>query len=428
MSEPPPGAVPGYSPKEDVLKVLAVGLSLLVCTLVLNAGVVEEHSGAALLALFFLRYAGIIFEETLAFNKAGVALVMAALLWTVRAVASPAGAVGDGLQHSMAEVSQVLFFLLGAMTIVETVDAHQGFRVIASAIEVSASSTRKLMWLLAGVTFLMSSVLDNFTTTVVLVSLLRKLTPSDDQRRFLGAVVVLAANAGGAWTPIGDVTTTMLWIGGQITTLPTMRDLLLPSIASVAIPLALFSFFNEEAKGDSEVAPMEASAAGPAAMAPRADLVLGVGLAALLFAPLFNAATGLPPFLGMLAGLGALWMTTDVLHAGEPQRESFKVSSALERIDTESVLFFLGIIMSVAALDDAGLLRALAAWLDAHVPSQVVVAAALGFVSAVLDNVPGGVPGGHPRVLGAGGAFGTSSHGMFLNCHGIAGNDGRPKA
>ena len=239
--------------------------------------------------------------------------------------------VGDGLEHSLGEVSQVIFFLLGAMTIVETVDAHQGFRMVTSAI--STSSTRKLMWLVGGVTFFMSSVLDNLTTTIVMVSLLRKLTPSDDQRRFLGAIVVLAANAGGAWTPIGDVTTTMLWIGGQISTVPTMRDLLLPSIASVAIPLALFSFLNEETKG--EVEQTEASTAGPAAMAPRANLVLGVGLAALMFAPVFKATTGLPPYMGMLAGLGALWMMTDAIHAGEPQREPLKVSRALERIDTE---------------------------------------------------------------------------------------------
>lgn len=216
-------------------------------------------------------------------------------------------------------MSEIIYFLLGAMTIVEVVDAHQGFKIITDVINTRSRNT--LMWLIGGVTFFMSAVLDNLTSTIVMVSLLRKLCPDPETRKFLGAVVVIAANAGGAWTPIGDVTTTMLWINGQISTVPTMRDLLLPSAVSLLVPMLLISKFADEVKGEFA---KEDTVSESDAMAPRGKLVFAAGVGALLFVPVFKASTGLPPYLGMLTGLGAMWLLTDVIHFNE-KRQTLQV-------------------------------------------------------------------------------------------------------
>ncbi|GJM99683.1 hypothetical protein PR202_ga16814 [Eleusine coracana subsp. coracana] len=208
------------------------------------------------------------------------------------------------------------------------------------------------------VTFFLSSVLDNLTSTIVMVSLIRKLVPPSEYRKLLGGVVVIAANAGGAWTPIGDVTTTMLWIHGQITTLKIMQGLFIPSVVSLAVPLALMSL-TSEANGSSQ---KSSSFLSSEKMAPRGKLVLAVGVGALVFVPAFKALTGLPPYMGMLLGLGILWILTDAIHYGEPERQTLKVPQALSRIDTQGILFFLGILLSVGS--------------------------AIGVVSAVVDNVP----------------------------------------
>ena len=220
------------------------------------------------------------------------------------------------LSESLSDVSGIIFFLLGAMTIVEVVDAHQGFKLITDAVRTRSKGT--LMWLVGTITFFMSAVLDNLTSTIVMVSLLRKLCPDPSTRKLLGAVVVIAANAGGAWTPIGDVTTTMLWISGQVSTLPTMRDLFLPSVVAAVLPMALIGRFADEVKGDFREEDM---AADPMPMAPRGTIVFAAGIAALVFVPVFKSATGLPPYLGMLAGLGSIWLLTDVIHLNEERRQ-----------------------------------------------------------------------------------------------------------
>lgn len=233
-------------------------------------------------------------------------------------------------------------------------------------------------------TFFLSSILDNLTSTIVMVSLLRKLAPPSEYRKLLGAVVVIAANAGGAWTPIGDVTTTMLWIHGQVSTLPTMKDLFLPSVVSLAVPLALLSLTSEvNGKGQNS-----AEVLASEQMAPRGQLVFAVGLGALVFVPVFKALTGLPPYMGMLLGLGVLWIITDAIHYGESERQRLKVPQALSRIDTQGALFFLGILLSVSSLEAAGILRELANYLDAHIPSTELIASSIGVVSAIIDNVP----------------------------------------
>ncbi|KAL6010418.1 Sodium/proton antiporter 1 [Asimina triloba] len=232
--------------------------------------------------------------------------------------------------------------------------------------------------------FVLGSVLDNLTSTIVMVSLLRKLVPPSEYRKLLGAVVVIAANAGGAWTPIGDVTTTMLWIHGQISTLQTMKDLFVPSVVSLSVPLALMSL-TSEVNGNG---PESSNVLASEQMAPRGQLVFAVGFGALLFVPIFKAVTGLPPYMGILLGLGVLWILTDAIHFGESERQKLKVPQALSRIDTQGALFFLGILLSVSSLEAAGILREIANYLDAHVPNVELIASAVGVVSAIIDNVP----------------------------------------
>jgi Na+/H+ antiporter NhaD/arsenite permease-like protein len=384
-----------------------------------------RNQALALSGVFVLGYSGIIFEEFFSFNKSGVALLTAVGMWSVRAAGAPSEAVlNASLSECLADVSQIVFFLIGAMTVVETVDAHAGFKLVTDVI--GKRNRLQLLWLVGGITFCMSAVLDNLTSTIVMVSLLRKLVKDPEQRKMLGAVVVIAANAGGAWTPIGDVTTTMLWINGQITTLATMRDIFLPAAVSLLVPLALLSTDKELVEEPAAIAPRatavpalrgaatrisldddERAAMGGGmgalsgsgsgsdemggegdVMAPRATLVFAAGVAALVFVPVFKTATGLPPYMGMLFGLGSLWLLTDAIHYGEPDRAQLKVPEALSRIDTQGVLFFLGILLSVSSLDSAGVLKQLATFLDAHIPSIELIAVAIGFVSAVIDNVP----------------------------------------
>lgn len=348
----------------------------------LNDDWLQDHAALAMTGVFVLGYAGIIFEETLEFNKSGVALLTAVSLWTLRAAtAGEPHLAYEELEYHLSDVSSIIFFLIGAMSIVETVDAHGGFKLVTD--NINTKKTKDLVWLIGGITFFMSAILDNLTSTIVMVSLLRKLISDKDQRLVLGAIIVIAANAGGAWTPIGDVTTTMLWINGQISTVATMRDLFLPSLVSLAVPLALASKAAED-MGDVE--PPEG--AGSMEMAPKGEVVFGAGVASLVFVPVFKTLTGLPPYLGMLLGLGAVWTLTDAIHAGQPDREQYKVPTALTKIDTQGTLFFLGILLSIASLESAGILKDLATWLGDNVPSLDLIATAIGLASAVIDNVP----------------------------------------
>lgn len=369
-----------YQPKTDFLKALAVFAAAGTGALAINHSWVAANQDVAMALLFGIGYAGIIFEESLAFNKSGVGLLMAVSLWVIRSIGAPSTEVAvSELSHASAEVSEIVFFLLGAMTIVEIVDAHQGFKLVTD--NITTRKPRTLLWVVGFVTFFLSSILDNLTSTIVMVSLLRKLVPPSEYRKLLGAVIVIAANAGGAWTPIGDVTTTMLWIHGQISTLQTMKDLAIPSAISLAVPLALMSLTSEvNGKGQTP------NVLATEQMAPRGKLVFSVGIGALIFVPVFKALTGLPPYMGILLGLGVLWVLTDAIHYGESER--LKVPQALSRIDSQGALFFLGILLSVSSLEAAGILRELANYLDAHIPNIELIASAIGAVSAIIDNVP----------------------------------------
>jgi len=288
--------------------------------------------------------------------------------------------VVHALDESLAEIAQIVFFLVGAMSIVETVDAHKGFSIVTDKIQ--TTSKRELLVIVSALSFALSAVLDNLTTTIVMCSLLTKLVTDEDKetRMKLGGMVVIAANAGGAWSPIGDVTTTMLWIGGQVTVGPLVANVLLPSIMCTAVAVAI-----ESAKlGDSapiSVPPPEKS------IKPRGqNLIFGVGVGGLLFVPIFKSVTHLPPVAGMLLSLGALWSITDRLHGEDAPK--LKMPESLKRIDTAGCLFFMGILMAVSAMQEAGVLKSLSEFLATLVSSDALLATVIGAASAVIDNVP----------------------------------------
>ncbi|KAL1219049.1 Sodium/proton antiporter 2 [Cardamine amara subsp. amara] len=337
--------------------------------------------------LFGIGYVVIILEESLPFNKSGMALLMAVSLWVVRSIGAPSlENVVLELQHATVEVSQIVFYLLGAMTIVEIIDAHQGFKLVTDYI--TSRKPKILLWMVGFVSFSLSSVLDNLTTTILMVSLLRKLVPPSEYRKLLGAVVVIAANAGGAWTPTGDVTTTMLWMHGHISTFSTIKNLLLPSVVSLAVPLAFMSMTSEVNEIGLNTCHSHTPLLASEEIAPREKLVFGVGLGALVFVPVFKSLTGLPPFMGILFGLGVVWILTDVIHYGDLERQNLTVPHAFSRIDIQGAMFFLGILLSVSSLEAVGILREIAKYLDVHIHNVELIASVIGVVSAIIDNVP----------------------------------------
>lgn len=347
----------------------------------------HENANIAMIAIFVLGYIGIIFEEVFEFNKAAVALLMSTGLWVTYADYFQSGgtaseSVLEQLGEQLAEVSDICFFLLAASTIVEVVDLHQGFKVVTN--QINTTSKKQLFWVIGFLTFFLSAILNNLTVTIVMCSLLRKLVPVEDERKLFGAMVVVAANAGGVWTPIGDVTTTMLWINNQLSTVPTITELFLPSVVCLVASLAFLVNQVEEDSTDGAAALPESTP-----LALRGKLVFWAGIASLLSVPVFAELTGLPPYLAMLTGLGAMWTMTDVIHMGdEEEGPEMKVPAALARLDTAGILFFLGILMSIGVLDKSGLLKELAVFLSNNLPSLDIIATVIGIASALIDNVP----------------------------------------
>ncbi len=334
-----------------------------------------------IIAIFIAGYAAIIFEHTIKINKTASALIIAVICWAIYFLGRRAPLAEDLSQFSIhvSDISQIIFFLFGAMTLVELIDSHKGFKIITDIIE--TTSKKKMLWVITFLTFFLSSVLDNLTTTILMISLLRKLVPHKDERMLIGCIVVIAANAGGAWTPIGDVTTTMLWINGQLSTTAVMRALFIPSLVSVMVPLF---YFSSRLKGTYP--PIKSIKAEK--REPGSRLVFWVGIGGLIFVPIFKTWTGLPPFMGILISLGVLWLITDLIHRKYPEREKLRVPSILSRIDTSSVLFFLGILLAVSSLEAAGVLRYIAVWLGETIGSLPLIATAIGLFSALIDNVP----------------------------------------
>ena len=340
-----------------------------------------------LIAIFVLTYAAIAFEHPLKINKSATALIGAGLLWTVYALLGPeAKEVDAAIGESLMSTAQIVFFLMGAMTIVEVVDAHDGFEVITARIKTTQLSS--LMCLVGFVTFFLSSILDNLTTTIVMVSLMKKLLDKREDRLFFAGMIVIAANAGGAWSPIGDVTTTMLWIGGQVTSLEIMKGLFIPSMINLLVPLSVTAWMLRGRK--VEAPPREAATGQIETTAFERQLMFFLGLGILVAVPAFKTITHLPPFLGILLGLGLLWLVGDMVHRDkvDEDKRHLTLVNALTRIDMSSILFFVGILLAVATLEHAHILKDVAQWLNDTVGRLDVIVMLIGLVSAVVDNVP----------------------------------------
>ncbi|MEO7766825.1 MAG: sodium:proton antiporter NhaD [Ferruginibacter sp.] len=337
-----------------------------------------------IIIVFILGYVAIAFEHPLKLNKAASALITGALCWTLYILQSESPEnVTEELLHHVGEIASILFFLLGAMTIVELIDTHNGFDLITQ--KITTTNKRIVLIILTVLTFFLSALLDNLTTAIVMTSLSAKILVDREHRLWFAGMIVIAANAGGAWSPLGDVTTTMLWIGGQITALNIMKQLILPSIAVCVIP-ALIVSSRFKGKKISPIPPSDCT------LEEKKDgrIILFAGVGFLIFVPVFKTITHLPPFMGMLLALGLMWVITTFLHKdkGTEYAKRFTVSKALQKIDTPSILFFLGILLAVSALQSIGILKGLAALLNSSLKNDYLIGTALGLISAIVDNVP----------------------------------------
>lgn len=338
--------------------------------------------------MFILGYICIALEHRLKVDKAGIALVMFGLIWSIYALFSGHG-IGSELMEHIGSTCETLIFLIGAMTIVDLIDSHGGFYVITK--HITSRNKYKLLWLIAGITFFMSAILDNLTTTIVMIMMLRKIVSQPKDRWIFAGMVVLAANSGGAWSPIGDVTTIMLWMRGNITTGPLMSYLILPCIVSLAIPVFFTSMkFKKNNKYFISRLPLEHRL--PQGVGERFSRgVFIAGVLALLSVPVFKAAIGLPPYVGVMFSLGVLWVLTEIVYSnktGIEESAKNRVSKVVKHIDMPTILFFLGILMSVAGLQSAGILGSVADFLDSKVHNVFATTTIVGILSSVIDNVP----------------------------------------
>lgn len=340
-----------------------------------------------LILVFIIAYSLIAFEHVVNINKAAIALFSGVLSWIlVMWFSAEPHLLNEELMHHVSEISGILFFLMGAMTIVELIDAHQGFDVITQ--QLTKVKPMSLLWIIAIVTFILSAVLDNLTTTILIVSLLSKLLPQGKLRLLFAGMVVIAANAGGAFSPIGDVTTTMLWIGSQVTSISLIKALLLPSIINLLIPLVvLYLIIKKQKLVDALVIP---NIEMDSAKSNNSVFILITGLLVLIAVPVFKVLFHIPPFMGVLFGLGIMWCITEIKNGkrDDVDKQNFSVAFALRNIDTPSILFFLGILLSISALQTSGVLTSLANSLNSTFSSQNTILVLTGFMSAIIDNVP----------------------------------------
>lgn len=341
-----------------------------------------------LILIFVLGYIGIATEHALKINKTASALITGVICWAIYILfgADTPDLVNEKLLVHLGDISSILFFLMGAMAIVELIDSYNGFEVITD--KITHTNKRALLWVIGVLTFFLSSILDNLTTTIVMVSLLRKLIKDHDTRLLYVGIVVIAANAGGAWTPIGDVTTTMLWIGGQISAFSIMKSLFIPSFISLAVPLIVLSF---TLKGDVK-RPVVATETYKMLSRKQQIFILILGISMLIMVPIFKMLTHLPPFMGMMLGVGILWIITEIMHrhhAGDDAASNRRtLVSVLTRIDLPSILFFLGILLAIASLEVSGVLGNLSVFMDEKIGNLNFIVMATGLASAVIDNVP----------------------------------------
>lgn len=375
-----------------------------------------------IILIFVIGYLSITLEHPLRLDKTVPALIMAALIWAVLAIGFYADwysvvdthehvykyltggeeakhGFENTLLHHLGKTAEILVFLIGAMTIVEIIDLHRGFEVLKGAVR--TKSKRRLLWIIGILAFILSAIIDNLTATIVLVTLLRKLIPEKKDRLWYAAMVVIAANAGGAWSPIGDVTTTMLWIANKVSALGLIKYVVLPSIVCFVVPFVAASYMKPfrgeievDIKDDAEIAE-----AGKL-LSSRTMLFLGLGM--IVSVPIFKTLTHLPPYVGMMLALGVVWLVSEYIHPEEDftqeRRHLYSAHKALSRIEISSILFFLGILMAVAGLEslvygvvnneEVGTLRYLAEVLQGAIPNQDIVVMLLGVLSAIIDNVP----------------------------------------
>ena len=338
-----------------------------------------------LLSIFFIGYFLITIEHYIKINKAAFALLIAVVSWVILIFNSTNyQEVNLDLSHHLVGVSEIVFFLLGAMTIVEIIDAHDGFSIISQKIKTNKKN--QFIWLIALFTFFLSAILDNLTTTIVMVTILNKLVADRKTKWLLLGLVIISSNAGGAFSPIGDVTTTMLWIGGQITPLNIIKETFLASVVAMVVPTLIISFLI---KGNITLMNHSEESAEFKANAFQRNFILFVGILSLLFVPIFKVVTHLPPYMGMFCSLGVLWLITELLHKGNVHKNYFTVSKALEKIDTPSILFFFGILMSIAALESAHILPGMANALNDIFKGDInLIAISIGLLSSLFDNVP----------------------------------------
>ncbi len=339
-----------------------------------------------IISIFIIGFILIAFEHAIKINKSATALLTGVLCWSVLILMGDNKlAIAEELTKHLGNLSGILFFLMGAMTIVELIDAHDGFDVITSRI--TTTEKRKLLWIICFITFFLSAALDNLTTAIVMVSLLRKLIDDKKDRLIFIGMVIIAANAGGAWSPVGDVTTTMLWIGGQITAQNIVVKLFIPSVVCLLVPLFILSL---KLKGDVVRPVIIENDFKNRTTASERNTVFFLGLGALIFVPIFKTITHLPPFMGVLLGLAILWVVTELIHSTKEteNKDPLSVVRALQRIDVPSILFFLGILIAIAALESTGMLVQFATVMNNKIGNLNIIVPCIGLLSAVIDNVP----------------------------------------
>ena len=363
-----------------------------------------------MIIVFILGYAAIAFEHPIKVDKAASALIIGGLGWGLFAFSGiDHHTLTHEIQHHIVDIAEILFFLLGAMTIVELVDAHQGFSIITD--KITTNKKVYLIWILSIITFFFSAVLDNLTTSIVMAALLSKLIKDKETLWLFAGIVILAANAGGAWSPIGDVTTIMLWIGGQVSAGNIISSIIIPSIVCAVVPLIYLTF---KLKGDI-IRPqnniLEEHRNNPTTPFER-NLIFYLGVCGLLFVPIFKIITHLPPYVGMILSLGFLWLVTEIIHRSKNHeaKSQLSVIGVLRKVDTPTIFFFLGILLAVASLQSAGQLEIVARYLDTTFNGQTtegiyIINIIIGLLSSIVDNVP--------LVAGAMGMYPIAETGLY---------------
>lgn len=336
--------------------------------------------------IFIIGYVFIAVEHLIKINKSATALVLGNILWLLWFIVSGNNATtSHELESSLLGIAPIIFFLMGAMTIVAIVDSYDGFDIITSRIH--TKSTLRLLWLISIVTFFMSAVLDNMTTAIVMVTLSKKLVSDVRSRRYFAGMIIIAANAGGAASPIGDVTTTMLWLGGQISVMGIVERVSVPSLLNLFIPLLFISYrfrgkplANEFDTNKKSIVPSRLDR----------DIVFFCGIGGLVLVPIYHSVFGIPPYMGMALSLGLLWLLTDILlkRKDEATQDYFKIGKILKKVDLPSILFFTGILLAVSVLEANGQLAGISNLLTEKIGNLKIIVTSIGLFSSVIDNVP----------------------------------------